>query len=722
MNGGKPGYRFFDYLKRHHWTHLPIIALIALIVLAASLIVYLGQGLPSIAELESYEPLLVTKIYSVDGVLIDELDAQEKRESVSYFEMPDNLIQATIATEDRRFYKHWGLDIKRIAKAAYVNVTTMSRSQGAGTITGQLARDLYLNRKKTWKRKFQEALTVLQIERTYSKNEILELYLNQMSFGHHAFGVQAASEEFFDKDVGNLKTEEAALIVGLLKAPNLYSPFRHPDRALQRRNIVLASMMQCNYITRAVFDSLKALPLNVVEEKSDENAIAPYFCEYVRQEMSDKYGLSLYTDGLSIYTTLDTRVQAVAEKATNQWIGQLESDIHKTMLAKRKYTQWVDPPLTTPQDIVNFLKDTARVDSFFHSPRMTLQTSLVAMNPTNGQVIAMIGGRDFEKTKFNRAVQMERQPGSSFKPFMYTVAIDNGWPTTTELWNQPIVLKQVDGTQWRPNNYDMSVGGKPTIRQALQHSYNLASAHLLLKIIQSPELVVSYAKRFGFTSTIYPYETICLGASDVKLLDLVAAYGVFANKGELIEPICVTRVEDKDGNIIDEFPPKRKEVINENTAYVMTDLLETAINEGTGQSARWKYNFYRPAAGKTGTSNDFTNALFLGFTPQIAAGVWIGFDNQNIKLGEGKTGGMAALPIWAPFMKMAHDTLNLPVEDFVMPPGVIRLDICDETKKLATDACPHIVKEIFIKKYAPTETCDVHGSPGKSRSKKQIVF
>jgi len=710
------------FFTRHGWAVIPATALAAVIVIAVLIVLIFSRNLPSLLMLENFEPIVLSRIYSADGKLLKELDSGEKRVRVPLDRMPESLIQATIATEDRRFFDHWGLDMPRIAKAALIDIITFSKKQGAGTITGQLARNLYLTREKSWGRKIQEAFTVLQIERTYSKPEILELYLNQMPFGNHAFGVQSASKRYFNKNVEELNTEESALLVALLKAPNTYSPYKRPEAALSRRNLVLRQLLECDYIGRPEYDSLKTVPISVIERAVLDSTIAPYFCEYVRTTLREKYGLGLYTDGLSIYTTLDTRVQKCAEQAIENFIPKLEERLRDPILRKRRFTQWMDPEMRTDEGIESFLADSSQVDSLL-TARATLQTALLAIEPSTGHILAWVGGRDFEKNKFNRVQQMERQPGSSFKPFVYTVAVDNGYPTTYTLLNQPVVLMQVDGTPWIPKNFDESTAGPTTLREALRRSLNLVTARLLLEVIKSPEKVVSYAKRFGFTSTIYPYETIALGASDVKLIDMTKAFGVFANGGELVEPIAVTRVEDKYGNVIDTFTPERKEVINENTAYIMTDMLQTVVRKGTGANASRVFGFNRPAGGKTGTTNDFRNAWFVGFTPQIAAGVWVGFDDLRLSLGDNMTGAAVALPVWAPFMRAAHDSLGLAYRNFNAPPGIVRMKICDETKKLAADYCPKIDEEIFISKYAPAEHCDKHSSPTRSAGKrKQMIY
>ena len=713
----------FHIPERQRWILFPVITLVSLIIIGTILIVILSRNLPSLTELERYDPLLVTRIYSADGKLLKELYKQN-RIQVPLDRMPENLIHAVIATEDRRFWNHWGLDLRRIVKAAIVDILTMSKQQGAGTITGQLARKLYLTSQKSWTRKIREALTVLQIERTYSKSEILEMYLNHMWFGHGAYGVQAAAQRYFKKNVEDLTTEESALLVGILQRPAKYSPINHPKAALRRRNTVLQCMVSCGYLSQTEADSLGRLGLGIVTKNDESKTIAPYFCEYVRQLMEKKYGLRLYTDGLSIYTTLDTRVQACADSAVNAFMPSLDKKIRRRILKNQSFTKWFNPPLETPQEIHAFLSDSVLVDSLFRV-KATPQVALVALDPNNGHILAMIGGRDFNASKFNRAVQAKRQPGSAFKPIVYTTAIDNGYPPDTELLNQPVVLIMPDGTRWSPQNYDHSTGGPTTLREALRRSLNLVTVRLVQELVP-PKKVVAYAKQFGLTTTIHPYDAVALGSDVVIPIELTSAFSVFANKGVRVEPIAVLRVEDKNGNILEQTIPKRHEVISEQTAYIMTDMLRTVINKGTGQAARSRYHFYRPAGGKTGTTNDFTDAWFIGFTPQITAGVWVGFDDPTMSLGDKQTGAATALPIWAPFMRMVYDTLKLPLVDFTQPPGIVRLKICSESKKIATDLCPKVWDEVFTKEMAPTDTCDIHRGPGRNlkygKKKKRIIF
>ncbi|MFQ5707327.1 MAG: penicillin-binding protein 1A [bacterium] len=678
---------------------------------------FISRNLPSLQQLEDYRPKLASKVYSADMHIIKEY-YEQKRSFVSFESIPDTLKRAVIATEDRRFYQHWGMDLRRWPRIILINLLSLSYKQGASTITQQLAKQLYLSAEKTISRKLKEILTAIQIERTYTKNEILELYLNHMYFGNRAYGIESAAHNYFGKKLNELSLDECALLIGLLKGPEYYSPFRHPDRAKNRRNLVLSQMLDFGVITQEEYDHYTALPIHVLKYDSQKSQIAPYFTEYIRQKLQAKYGHDLYTEGFSIYTTLDTRAQACAEAAVKKQLKVLQENMKTRFYKNKDFRHQILAKLKDVGEVKSFMQDTTAVDSVLNK-YAAVQTALISLDPRNGHILAWIGGRDFNESKFNRVYQARRQPGSAFKPFIYTVAIDNGYPTTHEELNQPVVVFLENGERWSPQNYDLTVGGPTTMREGLRRSLNLVTIRVLQNVIQKPSLVVDYAKKMGIKSPLQAVDAIALGASDVTPLEITSAYGVFANGGVRVEPIAILRVEDKNGNVLEENRPNSQEVLRKQTAYIMTDMLQTVINHGTGGSARWKYHFYRPAGGKTGTTDDYSNAWFVGFTPQIATGVWVGIDDFAISLGHGETGSRAALPIWAPYMKSVHDTLGLPKLDFQMPEGVVRVEICKDTKKLANDVCPNIMEEVFESEFAPTEHCDLHVSfTNRDRSRK----
>ncbi len=686
-------------MKRH-----PIItALIVIFLLGMGYLWYLSRGLPSLTELENIDPALVTRIYSADGEVIHELFTY-KRIYVPLDRIPDHTVKALLATEDRDFYDHWGIDLKRVPKAIFIDLITLSFRQGFSTITMQLARNLYTKKigfQKNINRKLREILTALQIERTYSKREILEMYLNMAYFGHGVYGIQSAARKYFNKDVSELTPEESATIIALLKSPAYYSPIRHPDRSKKRRNLVLYNMYTQGYLTREEFDSLKTLPVQVAENSATDE-IAPYFAEYVRQKLNqlqDSLGVNVYEDGLNVFTTLDSRVQRAMNAAVDSIMPGLQERVTKFLLG------W---------------KEKEEIPDSVFEQKSKVQIAFVAIDHHNGHILAMIGGRDFNESKFNRAVQAKRQPGSAFKPFLYTAAIDNGYPPSYKILNQPVVVNNPDGTRWDPENFDKKFGGLTTLREALRKSINLVAVRLILEI--GPRAVVEYARRMGITTPLRPVPSLAIGSSEVIPLELVSAYGVFANQGIRTEPIAITRIEDRYGNVIYQRSARQREVLSRATAYIMTTMLEDVVNAGTGGRIRWYYKFYKPAAGKTGTTNNYTDAWFVGFTPHLTAGVWVGLDDPELKLGPIGTGAGAALPFWATFMKTVYDSLQLDDRPFKQPPDVVRLTICEDSGKLATNFCPRVVEEVFNVKYRPTETCDLHRGPQRRSTKKRFIF
>jgi len=685
------------------------LGLLAFVVGCSIYLFVQSRDLPSLQQLEEYKPKLASKVYSADLKIIDEYFV-EKRSYVALEDMPVDLINAVIATEDRKFFSHWGFDLRRFVQAAFINLISMDFSQGASTLTQQLARQIYIKTiglEKTITRKVKELITAIQIERTYTKEEILEMYLNHVNFGHGAYGCQSGARKYYGKDVQELTVDECAMLVGLLKAPGAYTPFRHPERALRRRNIVLAAMRDMDFITEDEFETYLNKPIEVVDRREEHTAgLAPYFVEYVRKKMQEQYGYDLYTEGLSIYTTLDSRAQACAEKAVNKQIAALQQQVNDFYIKKGLLRELADSTFWQAHDFDVMVRDSAFVDSLLKA-KVRAQAALVSIDPRNGHILAMVGGRDFSESKWNRAVQARRQPGSAFKPFVYTVAVDNGFPPSYEVLNQPVVTFMPDGSRWSPRNYDHTVGGPTTFREGLRRSLNLVTIRVLQNVIKKPELVVDYAHRLGIKSHLDAVSAIALGVSDVTPLEITSAYGVFANRGVLVEPVAILRVEDKNGSVIFQHIPKSREVLRKETAYIITNMLQTVMDHGTGGSARWRYHFYRPAAGKTGTTQDYSDAWFLGFTPQIVTGVWTGLDDYTRTLGDKQTGTRAALPIWAPYMKAVHDTLGLPEADFVMPEGVVKVTICKDSKLLTTPDCPcETVEEVFFKELAPTKYCD----------------
>jgi penicillin-binding protein 1A len=691
------------FIIKHKWF---LTGLFALILLFSTWVIYLSKDLPSFEQLENYTPELATQVFSADGVLIKEFYTK-KRSYTPLSHIPDRVVQAVLATEDHRFYHHWGVAPMRLIRVIFTDLLTMSKQQGASTLTQQLARQLYLTPEKTIQRKIREIITAIQIERTYTKNEILEMYMNHMQFGFGTYGIESAARHFFNKSLDELTISETALLTGMLQGSGMLNPYRYTDRAKKRRDVVLGRMLEEGVITLTEYKEALDSEINLVPEPTNtDTEIAPYFVEYIRQELQKTYGWDLYQAGLKIYTTLDTRVQACAERAVQARLPQQQIIENTFMLKKKNFTYIVPPSLLKNKTVDQLLANRTIADSLIQA-KCQVQCAVVALDPRNGNILAMIGGRDFKESQYNRAVQAVRQPGSAFKPFVFTAAVDNGYMPYYEKLNQPIVLHMLDGTRWTPHNYDESIGGLTPLREVLRRSLNLPTARLVQEDIP-PEQVVQYAHNLGLTTKIDAVDAIALGSSGVKPIEIISAFGVFANRGVLVKPIAVVRVEDKYGNILEKSTTQSKGVLREETAYIMANLLQTAAQQGTGATSVSVYNFTRPAGGKTGTTNDCTDAWYITFTPQMVVGSWVGLDDPALSLGEKQSGSVAALPITAPMIKCAHDTLGLPVEDFVRPPGVVDVNICRETKLLASEFCPEVLKEICDVRYLPKEQCQKH--------------
>ena len=699
-------------IKKIIYRCLILIAVGMLGVLSITLI--LSRDLPSLEQLENYDPDLVTRIYSADGKVLNELFVQ-KRVFIELDKIPAHMQYAVVSSEDRRFFDHWGLSTRSIARAVMINTLSLSYRQGFSTLTQQLARNLYksVGFEDSILRKVKEMITAIQIERTYTKDEILEMYLNTVHFGHGTYGVEAATKRFFGKESKYLTIDESALLVGLLPAPASYSPIHHPDRAIRRRNTVLRLMRDQGYIGKGEHEENRARTLETVLEVP-KRGTAPYFTEYVRRVLEKQdtaLGINIYRDGLKIYTTLDSRLQAIAEDAVLKTVKDDQERLNKRLYENREEFEDLAYLTIYKEDSIRMMLSGEGQLYKDLRDKLLVQSAFVALDPNTGGILAMVGGRPDYHDQYNRAVQAKRQPGSVFKPFVYTTALDNGYPVTEQLLNQPVVLniQNMDGTwvKWKPQNYDGSTGGLTTFREGLRKSMNLISVRMVQQDIAPADQVKQTAKRMGINTDIRAVDAIALGTSEVFPIEMVSAYSALSNMGVYSKPFAITKIEDRYGNIIKEYYPDRKEVLSEETAYLMTSLMQTVMDRGTGGSARWKYKFNRPAAGKTGTTQGWSDAWFVGFTPQIAAGCWFGVDDFKVPLGPGQDGSRAALPAWARFMKAAHDTLGLPVEKFPKPSGIEDSEICSVTKKLPLPACP-VETEIFKNGTEPTQKCKVH--------------
>ena len=706
--------------KSETFNNLGRIIIVSLLVIFVGMVTVLGIvlalsiNLPSLEQLENYDPDLVTRIYSSDGKVLTELFVQ-KRNFVELDKIPYYMQEAVVASEDQRFYDHWGLSLRSVARAVVVNTLSLSYRQGFSTLTQQLARNLYksIGFEDSLIRKLKEVITAIQIERTYTKDEILEMYLNTVHFGHGTYGVEAATKQYFGKESIDLTLDEAALLVGLLPAPRNYSPINHPDKALRRRNTVLRLMKEQEYIDQGEYEENRSKTLESIQD-APKRGLAPYFTEYIRRilEKEDEIlGINIYRDGLKIYTTLNTRLQAVAEDAMAKSIRQDQDKMNKRLYNDREEFENLAFLTIYPEDSVKMMLDGEGELYKDLRDKLLVQCAFVALDLKTGAILAMIGGRPDYHDQYNRAVQAKRQPGSVFKPFVYTTALENNYPVSEQLLNQPVVLniQNMDGTwvKWKPQNYDGSTGGLTTLREGLRKSMNLISVRMVQQDLAPAEQIKKIAKRMGITTDIRAVDAIALGTSEVIPLELVSAYAAFANRGVYSKPFAITRIEDRYGHVVKEYFPDQKEVLSAETAYLMTSLLQTVLDRGTGGSARWKYNFNRPAAGKTGTTQGWSDAWFVGYTPQIATGVWFGVDDFQVPLGPGQDGSRAALPAWARFMREAHEVLNYKVEKFEMPKGVQYAEICSVTKKVPLKACP-TEREMFRVGTEPIQECKVH--------------
>jgi penicillin-binding protein 1A len=733
------------FVKRHRgWL---ILGGIIILLLFGWYGYYIASGLPSLEKLENPRPELATKIYSEDGEVLDQFSIKN-RTRVRLEQLPPGLVAALVATEDKAFYRHWGVHLGRIIRAIGKNILAFDLTrEGASTLTQQLARNLYnlQGARESFfdkvTRKIRELITSVQIERNFTKEEILELYLNVALFGRGAYGIESGAQLFFGKAAADLSVGEYSMLIGMLKGPGYYDPIHNPERAYRRRDVVLSQMVREGILTQEAADRIRADSLTFRNPDSEfRYGIAPHFVEWIRQQMQKKaelYGYDLYRDGLRVYTTLNARMQRYANAAVDSHLVAFQQSFDATW-------NWKKAPDILRDNIDKFIRDsdaykraaTAEArDSILRAQRVnpavidsakraaqTIEVGFVVTNPHTGYILAMVGGRNYKAFKYglNHVTQIRRQPGSAFKPFVYTVALDNGYPLCTEILNQPVTIPMPDGSRWTPGNFDGSIGGKYTLRQALKQSINLIAVRLIQQIAP-PREVAEYAKRMGIKSPIPPYESIALGTPEVTPLEMVTAFGVFANEGVRVEPFGIIRIEDKDGNLIEQHVPDKSEVLSRETAYLMTNVLEDAVNDGTGIRVRNFLPYHFPAAGKTGTTNDFGDAWFVGFTPHLAAGAWVGFDDHRVKFttADGQ-GGRAAAPIFGRFMKYVYEdsTLALPIELFTQPEGVVTDTICVETKKKALEWCPEKTTELFNAKY-PVALCDKHTSSNWKESDQQ---
>ena len=715
------------YNKNLKWSKISLNCLFiyVLIIFIVSInILILSKDLPSLDELQKFNPQQVSKIISADGMVINKLYTH-KRDMVNISAIPTHLRNALFAMEDREFYEHSGVSIKATMRAIIVDVMTLSTKQGASTLTQQLARNMYnsIGFKKTITRKIKELITAFKIEQTYTKSEILELYLNSIYFGHGNYGVQSASIYYFSKNVSDLTLDESAILIGLLPAPARYSPISHPERSISRRNLVLNVMFNEGYINKEELEENLNKDLYISKGEYN-NSIAPHYTEYIRRELEKidtELDINIYEDGLEINTSLDNRIQTILNEVFIEVMDKNQKTFNQEMLTNVSLLKKIASKNNFPLDSLKYiLKNNLEIPKPLRN-QLLVQGAAVVIDPKHGGVLGMIGGR-IDKgylDHFNRAEQAKRQPGSVFKPFIYLSALENGYTPCTQLINQPLVFFIDDTTRWNPQNHDGSTGLQTDLRTGLQKSLNLISVRIVQELV-SPIDVKKTSDRFGFRTPIRAVDAVALGVSEVIPLDISLAYSALAYDGILHEPLTINSIKDREGNIIKNYLPISEEVADEKTVFILRDMMKSVVDKGTGGSLRWKYKFYSPAAGKTGTTNNKTDAWFIGFTPELAIGVWVGIDNPEMKLGEKQYGSRAALPIFAKTINKIYSLGDFyylnnsipinPKADWEVPEGVVKERICKETCCLQTDWCESYY-EYFLEDNVPVNQCEQYSNP-----------
>jgi penicillin-binding protein 1A len=781
---------------------------------------YLLGALPKVDRLADYRPPILSQVYGEDGSLVGEFYL-ERRTVVAVDKIPKRLIQAFVSAEDSNFYQHKGIDYLGVLRAAFKNIISLRKKEGASTITQQVAKSMLLTPEKKYSRKIKEAILAKRMEERLSKDEILYIYLNQIYLGAGAYGVQLAAETYFGKEVDQLNLAEMAMMAGLPKAPNSYSPIKHLDKAKERQGYVLERMVKEGYITQAEADHARETPIVIRALKKVNADQSAYFLEQVRQQLEEKYGEErLYKDGLKIYTTMNAEMQRGAYDSVVNGLKALDKRQGFRGAAKYLSEPEVDPFCKKVEDGIDYLAlkqgstyqgvvtalDPARreitvrvgdrtgsiawknmewagrlelvngwgkpdakraiglgavLEVLVKEPDLNrtgavlaldqvpeTQAALIAIDPQTGGVRAMVGGYDFKKSQFNRAMQAKRNPGSAFKPIIYAAALDKGMTTASIIEDSQVEYESGQEKAWKPRNYDNVYRGPVTMREALTESINVVSVKILERI--GVGAAIEYAKKLGITSPLAANLTLALGSSSLTPMELTNAYAVFASGGYRTTPYFVTRVLDRDGRVLEEVappavpvftrvssavsPPESADegdegarpidltqpapaggvaltppppppgaqvlsaipVISPETAFIMTNLMQSVVSSGTGGRAR---ALGRPVAGKTGTTNDMKDAWFVGYVPQLVAGVWVGYDQER-SLGSGGSGGQAAAPIWTEFMQRA--LASVPVKRFSTPANVSFALIDPRTGHLAREGTPGAVQECFISGSEPT--------------------
>ncbi len=705
----------------------------------------IAQGTPSIDELKKYRATNGTKVYADDDSLIGEFKV-ERGIFVPFEKIPDNVKNAVVAVEDSRFWRHKGIDYIGIARALVQDIIHASLKEGGSTITQQLAKIMFLSPEKTFKRKIREAQLAMRLEKELSKKEILEIYLNKVYFGHGAYGIEMASRVYFGKSVGQLSLPEAAMLAGLIKAPSTYSPYSDLVKAKERQETVLARMEDAGYITASQRTAAKAALLSLSSLRSNTDTYN-YFLEYVRQQLEQKYGVEMvYKGGMKVYTTLSKSDQMHAQRALQEGLREVDKrrgwrgpvghkDLIKEDTAEHKVSftasagdistgvvmsvglkeavvkargltgklllsdsLWaVNSPGKAVKSTAGSAK-TLRLTDILHrgdiiwvkfrsiaSKNVTfsleqepdIEGAVVAVEPETGYVRAIVGGYSFTRSEFNRALNAQRQPGSAFKPIIYAAALENNFTPASVIDDTPVSYPGGPSGEWRPENYDRKFYGPTRLREALAYSRNVVTVKLVQAV--GIDKVMAFARDIGIDTNMPRELTIALGSISVTPMELAFTYATFANGGVKMKPIAIKYVSDAQGNVLESNEPEGVESISPQTAFLITSMMEDVIRYGTGMRG----NIGRTAAGKTGTSNDYKDAWFAGYTPQLVGCVWVGYDDMRKSLGRGEVGGRAAAPIWANFMRNA--LAGEPVEEFTVPEGIVRLPVDPATGLLVHD-------------------------------------
>ncbi len=677
-------------LKRIAFKSLVVFAGLTILVLVS--IILLAKTLPPSYKIASYTPPSATKVLDRNGKYMYSYFL-EIREPATQREIPEFVANAFISVEDKRFNKHPGIDLLRTIKAVWEDVIHLKPYQGGSTITQQLARNIFLSQRREVIRKLKEIILAVKIERAFSKEEIITMYLNQIYFGSGIYGVKMAAQYFFDKDIRDINLREASVLAAIPKSPVLYSPTKHPRRNLKRANLILRLMLSNGFITEEEYeDALSQKVTIVAKQEFTQSNPAPYLISLIREYIVSRYGEEfLFRGGGTIYTTCDLDIQKKAQSVLDSMLTETEAERH------------IEPTK------LQYEEDTTEKKSPSY-----LQGAIVSLDPITGGIIALVGGRDFKESEFNRVIQAERQPGSAFKPFVYLTAIDNGYYPIDKVLDIPVVVKggKKDKEDWKPKNYDKRYLGEITLRKALALSRNLATVNLILQI--GPDAVVMYARRMGINSFIPPFPSIALGSFSLTPLELTSAYAPFDNGGYRIKPYFIDKIVDKSGIVLESHTIRKIPVISPQTAYIMTNMLESVINHGTGINVRRKFKFKLPAAGKTGTTNQYRDNWFIGYTTNMLTGVWIGFDSVRT-IYKGATGSSTALPIWAVFNKEVYDEhLMSSPDNFNVPEGIVFAEVCLQSGLLATQYCPATSVEPFRDGDEPTAFCNIHTGPSSS--------